>query len=80
MPKPAVERSRQEAGPLGRADRDIVALGIGVAAIIMFVGTGGSLMPKIVRSWLGTGAPPDVLLTNAVCEIARFRMQTGAVV
>jgi diguanylate cyclase (GGDEF)-like protein len=48
------------------AERDIVTLGIAVAAIILFVGTGGSIMPKIVRSWLGTGAAPDMLLTNAV--------------
>src|SRR5690606_25355057 len=48
------------------ADRDIVTLGIAIAALILFVGTGGSVMPKIVRSWLGTGAPPDMLLTNAV--------------
>ncbi len=51
---------------LGPAERDIVTLGIAVAAIILFVGTGGSVMPKIVRSWLGTGAAPDMLLTNAV--------------
>ena len=66
MPKPAADRPRQESRTFGRAERDIVALGIGVAALIMFVGTGGSLMPKIVRAWLGTGSAPDVLLTNAV--------------
>ena len=44
----------------------MVALGIAVAALILFVGTGGSVMPKIVRAWLGTGAAPDMLLTNAV--------------
>ena len=51
---------------MAKADRDIVTLGIAAAAIILFVGTGGSIMPKIVRSWMGTGAPPDMLLTNAV--------------
>jgi diguanylate cyclase (GGDEF)-like protein len=51
---------------LVRADRDVVALGIAIAAIILFVGTGGSLMPQIVRAWLGTGNAPDMLLTNAV--------------
>jgi len=51
---------------LGRAERDIVTLGIAVAAIILFIGTGGSLMPQIVRSWLGTGSAPDMLLTNAM--------------
>ena len=49
-----------------KAERDFVALGIAAAAIILFVGTGGSLMPKIVRSWLGTGAPPDPNLAAAV--------------
>ena len=44
----------------------MVALGIAFAAVIMFVGTGGSVMPKIVRAWMGTGAAPDILLTNAV--------------
>lgn len=51
---------------IGRAERDIIALGIAIAAVILFVGTGGSLMPKIVRAWLGLGSAPDVLLTNAV--------------
>jgi diguanylate cyclase (GGDEF)-like protein len=48
------------------ADRDVVTLGIAIAAIILFVGTGGTLMPQILRSWMGTGAPPDMMLTNAV--------------
>jgi diguanylate cyclase (GGDEF)-like protein len=60
------EERRRKPKALGAADRDIVALGIAVAALILFVGTGGSIMPKIVRSWLGTGAAPDMLLTNAV--------------
>lgn len=51
---------------LGRAKRDIVALGIAVAAIIMFVGTGGSVLPQIIRALNGSGAGPDRLLTNAV--------------
>lgn len=48
------------------AERDIVALGIAIAAIILFVGTGGAVMPQILRSWMGMGAAPDMLLTNAV--------------
>ncbi len=66
MSKPTADPHRQDQSSLGRADRDLVVLGIGVAALILFVGTGGSLMPKIVRSWLGTGTAPDMLLTNAV--------------
>jgi diguanylate cyclase (GGDEF)-like protein len=64
--KRAIDNRPDEPRGLGKADRDIVTLGIAVAALILFVGTGGSVMPKIVRSWLGTGAAPDMLLTNAV--------------
>lgn len=49
-----------------RADRDVVALGIAAAAIIMFVGTGGAILPQIVRSWMGVGSGPSGLLINAV--------------
>ncbi len=51
---------------LGTAERDIVALGIAIAAIILFVGTGGTIMPQIFRSWMGLGGTPDLVLTNAV--------------
>jgi diguanylate cyclase (GGDEF)-like protein len=63
---PAGEKNPGETRPLAKAERDIITLGIAAAAIILFVGTGGSIMPKIVRSWLGTGAAPDMLLTNAM--------------
>ncbi len=66
MSKPPAENPVLATRIFGRAERDIVTLGIAIAAIILFVGTGGSIMPKIVRSWLGTGAAPDMLLTNAV--------------
>lgn len=55
-----------EEGKIGNAERDIIALGIAIAAIILFVGTGGTIMPQIVRAWLGQGHAPDLLLTNAV--------------
>ena len=51
---------------LGKAQRDIIALGIAVAAILLFVTTGGTLMPQIVRASLGNGPPPDPHLTTAV--------------
>ncbi len=51
---------------LGQADRDLVALGIAVSAIIMFVGIGGSLLPQVMRVWLGSGAEPNVMLVNAM--------------
>jgi len=49
-----------------RAERDLVALGIAVAAIILFVGTGGMVLPQVVRSWMGAGAAPDPILVNAL--------------
>jgi diguanylate cyclase (GGDEF)-like protein len=60
------ETAQSRTGRLGQAERDIVALGIAVAAIIMFIGTSGAVLPKIVRSWLGTGQYPDLVLTNAL--------------
>ena len=53
-------------GQLDRTGRDVMVMAIAMAAIIMFVGTGGSVMPKIVRSFQGVGLPPDRLLTNAL--------------
>jgi diguanylate cyclase (GGDEF)-like protein len=55
-----------ETPTIAKAERDIVTLGIAVAAIILFLGAGGSLMPKIVSSWLGDGPPPDPQLATAV--------------
>ena len=51
---------------LARADRDIITFGIAITAIIMFVGTGGSVLPQIARMVAGHGAAPDKLLVNAV--------------
>ncbi len=56
----------KEKKKLGAAERDIVALGIAVAAIILFVGAAGMLMPQVVQAWLGEGEAPDLMLTNAV--------------
>lgn len=51
---------------LGRAERDLVALGIAVAAILLFVGTGGLVLPQFVRAWMGNGAAPEPILVNAL--------------
>jgi diguanylate cyclase (GGDEF)-like protein len=51
---------------LGDAERDIIALGIATAAIIMFVGTGGTVLPQVVRSLAGLGVGPEKALTNAL--------------
>ncbi len=51
---------------IGSAERDIVALGIATAAIIMFVGTGGNVMPRVIAALFGNGQGPDGLLVNAM--------------
>ena len=48
------------------ARRDFVALGIAAAAVIMFVGIGGTVLPQIYRALSGRGSGPDLLLTNAL--------------
>ncbi len=50
----------------GRRERDFVAFGIAAAAIILFIGTGGTVMPQLVNAWRGLTEQPDVLLTNAL--------------
>ncbi|MET0589204.1 MAG: EAL domain-containing protein [Novosphingobium sp.] len=50
----------------GEAGRDAVALAIALASITMFVGTGGAIMPGIVRSFSGMGLGPDKLLVSTV--------------
>ncbi|KUR71870.1 diguanylate cyclase [Novosphingobium fuchskuhlense] len=52
--------------PLHRAERDLVALGILVAAILLFVGTGSTVLTGMARSWIYGVGKPDVLLTNAL--------------
>lgn len=53
-------------GHAGSAERDLVALGIAVAAIMLFIGTGGSIIPQVINSWMGRGNGPDGLLVNAL--------------
>ena len=64
---------------MGRAERDLVALGIAVAAILLFVGTGGLVLPQVVRSWTGVGAAPNLgpygVAKSGVIQLT----QTGAV-
>ena len=51
---------------LGRAERDIVALGIALAAVMLFVATGSNVLTGIIRSMLGTGHAPDNMLSSAL--------------
>ena len=50
---------------VGRADRDLLVLAIGMTSLVMFVNTGGNIMPQVVRSLAGVGLPPDRLLSTA---------------
>lgn len=45
---------------------DGVTLGIAAAAILLFLATGGTVLPDLVRSWRGMGGEPDVILANAM--------------
>ncbi len=58
----AKARARQSA----RRERDIVTLGIALAAIILFISTAGVALPMMVRALQGTSAAPDLVLTNAL--------------
>jgi diguanylate cyclase (GGDEF)-like protein len=62
----AIERVQKGQDRTGEAGRDLLLLCISMAAIIMFVGTGGVVMPQIVRSLQGIGVGPDRLLSNAL--------------
>ncbi len=51
---------------LGHAERDLLTLGIAIAAIILFVGTGGSVLPAAIDAVFFGGKGPDDLLVNAL--------------
>ncbi len=48
-----------------RGERDLVALGIATAAIILFVGTGSKIGPEVVQAMMGTGDGPDGPLVSS---------------
>lgn len=72
---------------IGHAGADVVALGIALAAVIMFIRTGTAAFPAIVRAFSDNGAGPDNLLVAALLlNIAlvifgwrRYRDLTGEV-
>ena len=51
---------------VGNAQRDVVALGIAAAAIIMFVGAGGRVLPQVLNAWAQGTRAPDAILVNAL--------------
>jgi diguanylate cyclase (GGDEF)-like protein len=54
--------------PLEAAERDVIALGIAIAAIILLVGTGGSVVPQALDALImgDSARKPDVILVNAL--------------
>ncbi|WP_298465594.1 EAL domain-containing protein [uncultured Erythrobacter sp.] len=50
----------------GSAERDLIALGIATAAILLFVATGSAVLPGVFRSLVGIGTGPNHLLVNAL--------------
>ena len=47
-------------------EHDIVALGIAIAAILLFVALGGQVVPHAVNAMIGEGRGPDQALTSAL--------------
>ncbi len=45
---------------------DGVTLGIAAASILLFLATGGTVLPELVLFWRGLGGQPDVILANAL--------------
>jgi diguanylate cyclase (GGDEF)-like protein len=53
-------------GGLATAERDVVALGIAVAAILLFIGNGGQALTAAYAAAAGMGLGPNTLLTNTL--------------
>ena len=61
-----MSESKQSQNLKGSAERDLVALGIAIAAIILFVATGGKVLPSAIDAIVSDGPAPDALLVNAL--------------
>ncbi len=51
---------------VGKAERDVITIGVATAAIILFIGTGGTVLPTVVRAAIYGEGTPDRLLANAL--------------
>jgi diguanylate cyclase (GGDEF)-like protein len=61
-----VLKNQEPKTSLHGAERDVIALGVAVAAIILLVATGGRVVSDAVRALLGEGSAPDRLLVCAL--------------
>lgn len=57
---------RGRIGDGGTLPFDVVTLGIAAAAILLFLATGGTVLPDLVLYWRGLGSRPDAILANAL--------------
>ncbi|NBC36398.1 EAL domain-containing protein [Novosphingobium sp. FSY-8] len=56
----------QPTNRFGKAERDLLALGIAITATVLFVGTSSSALTQVIHQIKGIGLGPDLLLTNAL--------------
>jgi diguanylate cyclase (GGDEF)-like protein len=61
-----VLKDHEPDNPLQTAERDVFALGIAVAAMLLLVATGRAVLPSAVRSLLGDSTAPDRVLISAL--------------
>ncbi|MFM9935032.1 MAG: putative bifunctional diguanylate cyclase/phosphodiesterase [Novosphingobium sp.] len=66
MNSTASGKAEKPQAPRVHAEHDLVALGILVAAMILFIGTGSTVLTGIMRSWIYGVGTPDTLLGNAL--------------
>lgn len=59
-------KTQGQKSALNRADHDVVAIGIMVAACLLFVGIGGPTIGQTINAWLGTGKQPQPALVSAL--------------
>ena len=64
--KSVQNRFRGAFASIRRAENDVLVLGIAIAAILLFVAAGGTILPQLLRAWRGAAAQPDLVLTNAL--------------
>ncbi|MEO1731360.1 MAG: EAL domain-containing protein [Pseudomonadota bacterium] len=64
--KPDTGDQAQSQERLGDAERDLLGLGIAITAILLFVATGGTVLPEVMRAYWNEEAAPSHLLVNAL--------------
>ncbi|WP_375290815.1 putative bifunctional diguanylate cyclase/phosphodiesterase [Qipengyuania sp.] len=60
------DRQAEAQGEPPRERHDFLTQGIVAAAIVLFVGIGGSVVPELVKAWRGMQPGPEILLANAL--------------